>query len=141
MHERWLILAVLTFARTAMGFQFQSVAAVSSPLIDAFHLSYAALGTLIALYLAPGFAVALPGGLLGQRFGDQRIVCLGLAAMAAGGALMGMGDSATTLNIGRVLSGTGAVLLNVLLAKMVTDWFAGRELVVALGTLISSWPL
>ena len=39
MHQRWLILAVLTFARTAMGFQFQSVAASSPLLIDQFHLT------------------------------------------------------------------------------------------------------
>ena len=52
---RWLILAVLTFARTAMGFQFQSVAAVSPFLLDRFHISYAALGSLIGLYL-PVFA-------------------------------------------------------------------------------------
>jgi MFS family permease len=141
MRERWLILAALTFARTAMGFQFQSVAAVSAPLIDAFQLSYAVLGTLIGLYLVPGFAVALPGGLLGQRFGDKRVVCLGLAAMALGGVLMGLADNVITLNVGRVLSGTGAVVLNVLLAKMVTDWFEDRELVVAMGVLISSWPL
>jgi predicted MFS family arabinose efflux permease len=53
MHERWLILAALTCARTAMGFQFQSVAAVSPSLIEQLHLSYAALGTLIGLYLLP----------------------------------------------------------------------------------------
>jgi cyanate permease len=141
MHERWLILAALTFARTAMGFQFQSVAAVSPSLVDAFQLSYAGLGTLIGLYLVPGFAVALPGGVLGQLFGDKRVVCLGLTAMALGGALMGIADSAITLGIGRVLSGAGAVVLNVLLTKMVTDWFAGRELVLAMGVLVSSWPL
>lgn len=42
---------------------------------------------------------------------------------------------------GRVLSGAGAVLLNVLVTKMVTDWFQGRENVLALGILITSWPL
>jgi len=72
MYERWLILAVLTFARTVMGFQFQSVAAVSSYLIDQYQMSYAVLGTLIGLYLFPGTAVAIPGGLLAQRFGDKR---------------------------------------------------------------------
>ena len=58
MRERWLILTVLTFARTVMGFQFQSVAAVSPFLLDQFQLSYAALGSLIGLYLLPGVAVA-----------------------------------------------------------------------------------
>jgi hypothetical protein len=45
MRDRWLILAVLTFARTAMGFQFQSVAAVSPFLLDHFQMSYAALSS------------------------------------------------------------------------------------------------
>jgi len=141
MHERWLVLAVLTLARAAMGFQFQSVAVVSPSLVDQFQLSYAALGTLIGLYLLPGIAVALPGGLLAQRFGDKRVVCSGLAAMAIGGVLMGAADNSTTLMLGRVLSGAGAVVLNVLVTKMVTDWFQGRELVTALGILITSWPL
>jgi MFS family permease len=141
MHERWLILAVLTFARTAMGFQFQSVAAVSPFLLDQFQMSYAALGTLVGLYLVPGIAVALPGGVLAQRFGDKRIVCVGLAAMTFGGALMGATESSSALAAGRVVSGAGAVLLNVLVTKMVADWFQGRESATALGILITSWPL
>jgi MFS family permease len=141
MHERWLILTVLTFARTAMGFQFQSVAAVSPLLAEQFHIGYAALGTLIGLYLIPGVAVALPGGVLAQRYGDKRVVCLGLAGMIFGGSLMAAADSFALLIAGRVLSGAGAVLLNVLVTKMVTDWFQGREIAFALGILITSWPL
>jgi len=141
MHERWLILAVLTFARTAIGFQFQSVAALSPFLLDQFGMSYAALGTLIGIYLFPGVAVSLPSGVLAQRFGDKRIACIGLMAMTAGGLLMAFADSSALLMVGRLVAGTGAVLFNVLVAKMVTDWFQGRELVTALGILISSWPL
>ncbi|HEY6027023.1 MAG TPA: MFS transporter [Pseudolabrys sp.] len=140
MTNRWLILAALTFARTVMGFQFQSVAAVGPMLIGDFHIGYAALGTIIGLYLIPGAAVAIPGGVLAQRFGDKRVACAGLAAMVVGGLLMALGDE-TLLTAGRVLSGCGAVLLNVLLTKMTTDTFEGREVVTALGVLITSWPL
>jgi len=140
MTNRWLILAALTFARTVMGFQFQSVAAVGPMLIGDFHIGYAALGTIIGLYLIPGAAVAIPGGVLAQRFGDKRVVCAGLTAMVVGGLLMALGDE-TLLTAGRVLSGCGAVLLNVLLTKMTTDTFEGREVVTALGVLITSWPL
>ena len=140
MTNRWLILAALTFARTVMGFQFQSVAAVGPMLIGDFHIGYAALGTIIGLYLIPGAAVAIPGGVLAQRFGDKRVVCAGLTAMVVGGLLMALGDE-TLLTAGRVLSGCGAVLLNVLLTKMTTDTFEGREVVAALGVLITSWPL
>jgi cyanate permease len=140
MTNRWLILAALTFARTVMGFQFQSVAAVGPMLIGDFHIGYAALGTIIGLYLIPGAAVAIPGGVLAQRFGDKRVACAGLTAMVVGGLLMALGDE-TLLTAGRVLSGCGAVLLNVLLTKMTTDTFEGREVVTALGVLITSWPL
>src|SRR5690349_24314541 len=102
MNERWLILAVLTLARVAIGFQFQSVVAVAPLLIEKFQLSYTALGSLIGLYLLPGILVALPGGMLAQRFGDKRIVCYGIAAMALGGAMMGFADNAALLFAGRV---------------------------------------
>ena len=85
-------------------------------------------------------AVAIPGGVLAQRFGDKRIVLMALAAMTLGGLMMASGD-ATLLTAGRILSGCGAVVLNVLVTKMTTDTFEGREVVTALGVLITSWPL
>jgi MFS family permease len=141
MYERWLILAVLTFARIAVGFQFQSVSAVSHLLIERFHVGYTVLGTLIGLYLLPGIALALPGGVLAQRYGDKRIVCVGLFGMILGGSMMALASDLPQLLAGRMLSGAGAVLLNVVVTKMVTDWFEGHNIVCALGILVTSWPL
>jgi predicted MFS family arabinose efflux permease len=138
--ERWLILAVLFLARTAMGFQFQAVAALSSFVVGDFRIDYAQLGLLIGLYLLPGIVIAYPGGLLGQYFGDKRIAVLGMTLMVAGGLLTATSDYATVL-AGRLISGAGAVLLNVLLTKMATDWFVGREIGTALALLVSSWPI
>jgi predicted MFS family arabinose efflux permease len=139
-HNRWLILAVLFLARTAMGFQFQSVASVSPFLIDELAIDYAMLGTLIGLYKLPGTVFALPGGVLGQRFGDKQVVLVGLVMMAIGGVLVGMAEDYATAVLGRMLSGCGGVLLNILLAKMTMDWFAKRELVLAMAILVNSWP-
>jgi predicted MFS family arabinose efflux permease len=141
MPQRWLILAILTFARASIGFQFQSVAALSPLLLDQFGMSYAALGTLIGIYLFPGIAVALPGGMFGHRYGDKTVACVGLGAMTVGGLLMAQAEGTAWLMVGRVLSGTGAIFFNVLVTKMVTDWFQGREIVTALGILVTSWPL
>ena len=141
MGKRWLILAALTLARTAMGFQFQSVPAVAPKLTSELGMSYAVLGTLVGLYLLPGVAFALPGGWLGRRFGEKRIVLLGLGLMTLGGALLALSGHRTAMMAGRVVSGTGAVLLNVLLTKMTADWFAGREILTAMGILLMSWPL
>ena len=65
MQNRWGVLALVVVARTAMDFQFQSIAAVGSFLVADLGLSYAQLGTLIGLYLLTGAFISLPGGLLG----------------------------------------------------------------------------
>jgi hypothetical protein len=38
-------------------------------------------------------------------------------------------------------SAVGAVLLQVLLTKMIADWFAGREIIWAMTILINAWPI
>ena len=138
--SRWIVLGVLFLVRISIGFQFQSVASVSPFLVDQLSISYAEVGTLIGLFMLPGVVIALPSGLLGTRFGDKRVCVVGLVLMVFGGVLMGFGQTYTTVFAGRLLSGIGAVLFNVILTKMVTDWFAGKEIVTAMGVLLSSWP-
>src|SRR5580704_18415002 len=101
--ERWLILAVLFLARTAMGFQFQAVAALSSFVVADFGIDYAQLGLLIGLYLLPGIVIAYPGGLLGQYFGDKRIAVFGMGLMVVGGALTAMNADYAILFAGRLI--------------------------------------
>ncbi len=123
-----------------MGFQFQSIASVSPFLIDELAIDYTLLGTLIGLYILPGVVFALPGGMLGKRFGDKQVVLAGLAMMALGGVLVGMAGDYASAVAGRTLSGCGGVLLNILLTKMTMDWFAKRELALAMAILVNSWP-
>lgn len=141
MTNRWLILSVLFLARTAMGFQFQSVAALSSLLVTELNIDYTQLGLLIGFYLFPGIVIAYPGGLLGQRFGDKNVAILGMTLMVVGGVLTGASHDYVFFLVGRLISGIGAVLLNVILTKMATDWFVGREVGTALALLVSSWPI
>ena len=141
MSRRWMILLVLTLARVTMGFQFQSLAALGPVLTTEIAISYTALGALIGIYLLPGTFLAIPSGWLGKRFGDKRLVLIGLTMMTAGGALLAVVPVYEVMLAGRLISGVGAVLLNVLSTKMVTDWFTGHRIVTAMGILISSWPL
>ena len=124
-----------------MGFQFQSVGAVSPLLVERLHISNADLGWLIGLFSLPGVVLALPGGLLGNRFGDRRVVLTGLSLMTVGSAVMGVAESYSIVVVGRVISAAGAIVLNVLLTKMVADWFTGGEMVWAMAILINAWPV
>jgi MFS family permease len=139
--SRWTALIVLTAARASMGFQFQSLASVSPLLVREFDIGYADVGFLIGLYMLPGIALALPGGALGHRFGDKRVVAVGLILMAIGGVVSGLAQTYPMLATGRLLSGVGATLLNVLMSKMITDWFAGREIRLAMAVFANSFPI
>ncbi|MBR1219283.1 MFS transporter [Bradyrhizobium sp. U87765 SZCCT0131] len=134
------MLAVLFIARTAMALQFQTVGSSAPLLVGGLGFSYADIGTLIGLYLLPGVFIALPGGLLGQRFGIN-VVLGGLVLMVVGGVITAVGTSFAMLAFGRLVSGVGAVLLNVLLTKLVADWFVDRSVTTALALLVTSWPL
>ncbi|MER8432591.1 MFS transporter [Mesorhizobium caraganae] len=123
-----------------MAFQFQSVGAVAPLVSDSLSASLADIGVLIGLYLAPGVALALPGATIGRRYGDKATVLAGLLMMLAGEMLM---TTSTSWNLqvgGRLIGGTGGVLLNVLMTKMVADWFTGREIATAMAIYINSWP-
>jgi len=123
-----------------MALQFQSVAAVAPELSHSLGASLADIGILIGLYFAPGAALALPGGAIGRRHGDKATVLAGLLMMLAGELLMTASASWSVQIAGRLIAGTGGVLLNVLMTKMVTDWFAGREIATAMAIFINSWP-
>jgi predicted MFS family arabinose efflux permease len=139
--NRWSVLAALVIARTAIAFQFQSVAAVSPFLMSDLGLDYGKLGLMVGIYMLPGAVIALPGGLLGSRFGDKTVALCGLALMVAGGVMTGLTADYAVVLTGRLISGIGAVLLNVLLTKMASDWFAGHEMITAMAILVASFPL
>src|SRR5689334_21905080 len=137
---RWRMLLVLFVARTAMSYQFQTVPSAGPLLIDSLGIGFAELGTLIGLYMLPGVVISLPGGLLARALGVKRTVLIGVALMAIGGALTAV-DTLPLVFAGRLISGLGAVFVNVLMTKMVTDWFAERDIVPAMAVFVSSWPL
>lgn len=140
MMQRWNVLIILFTVRLSMAFQFQSAASMSPAIMKAYGVGLGDIGLLISLYLAPGIAFALPGGEIGRRFGDKRVVLFGFALMIAGGLLMAFAPTWHWQIAGRIVAGIGGVVLNVLMSKMVTDWFAGKEIATAMAIFVNSWP-
>jgi predicted MFS family arabinose efflux permease len=139
--NRWYVLALLFVTRTTLSFQFQTVASTAPFLREHLGIGFVEIGTLIGLYMLSGVVLALPGGLLVRRFGDKSLCSAGLALMVIGGIIVGVSDTYTGALIGRLISGSGAVVMSLALTKMATDWFAGKEIVTAMSILLTSWPL
>jgi predicted MFS family arabinose efflux permease len=140
MHRRWVILGVLFLARTAMGFQYQTIGSVAPSLVGELRIGFTEIGTLIGLYHISGVFLSLPGGLIIQRMGDKKLCAGGLAAMACGGLIVAISHSYAGVFCGRLISGMGAILFNLVITKMTADWFARREIVLAMAVILSTWP-
>ena len=141
MTNRWGVLAILSLARVSMGVHLQVVAAVAPFLMADLGLGYGEIGTLIGIFLLPGVAIALPGGLVSRRFGDARTLVGGMALLTAGTGLLAISDQFSTAVISRLIAGAGGTLMTMQIAKMTTDWFAGRDLATAIGILLGTFPL
>ncbi len=123
-----------------MGYQFQSIGSVGPVLVEHLVIDFAMLGTLIGLYKFPGLFLAYPSGLIGRRFGLKSIAVLGLFLMAVGGFITAYADTYSLISTGRIIAGTGAVLFNVLSAAIIANWFADKELTLAMAIHVNSWP-
>lgn len=141
MAERWIMLGVLFVVRLAMGYQFQAVASAAPQLVAEFGFSYAEIGTLIGLFLLPGIVIAMPSGLLTRAVADRHLLMLGAACMIAGAMVMAFSQSQESLYAGRIVTGVGGTIFNVILTKMVTDWFYEQEIVTALAVMLTAWPI
>lgn len=139
--SRWAILAALSLIRLSFGYQFESMAALAPAVSAELGFGPAQIGTLIGLYWASGVLIALPGGWLGRRFGDKRVVLAASALTVLGGALCAFAGGYATLAAGRLLAGLGGIVMNVLAVKMTADWFVEREIGFAMGALFGSFPL
>jgi predicted MFS family arabinose efflux permease len=138
---RWTMLLVLFLVRLAMGYQFQSVASVSSHLVTDLGLSYTQVGTLIGFFLLPGIFIAIPSGSLTRTITDKNLLMTGALTMIIGAVVMATAEGVTSLYIGRLITGIGGTIFNVILTKMVTDWFVQHEFVTALAVMLTAWPI
>ncbi len=139
--SRWVVLAIVFLARTCVGFQFIAVAAQMPQLRAELHFDYGQIGILLGVFMIAGALLSLPSGMIANRLGDRRTIQIGLIALVAGGAILGSGETFHGALIGRIIGGFGAVFITVPAAKILTDWFVGKEMATAMSVLGVAWPV
>jgi predicted MFS family arabinose efflux permease len=101
--NRWTILILVFTTRIALGFQFQTMGSVADPAGETLALSHAETGTLVGLYLMPGFVLAIPAGLLGRWVTDRWLLGAGLLLVGIGGLVAAGADGFAGLAAGRLV--------------------------------------
>ncbi|MGE0716818.1 MAG: nitrate/nitrite transporter [Alphaproteobacteria bacterium] len=108
---------------------FRSINALIAPdLVAELSLGPSDLGFLTAMYFLSFALFQLPMGALLDRFGARRVQA-GLVGIAAAGAMViALGDSLTTVALGRALVGLGFAGGLMSAYKQMADWFPAERL-------------
>lgn len=135
-------LAAVFTLRAALGVLFQAPGAAGPVLVPEFGMDWTEFGTLVGLFWLPGLLIAVPLGLAAPRLGDRAVVLAGMGLLVAGGLVSASaGASVVPLYAGRLLMGTGTVMVIVLLTKMMQDRFKGPDLFPAMAVYVLGWPV
>lgn len=120
---------------------FQSIPPLLSLIIPEMQISYAQAGLLMSLFALPGIFIAIPGGIIADRFGMKKVGVGSLFLMIAGTFLVGVSNNFLFMCLGRIVSGIGALTLAVVLPQLLSRWFMGKELGVGMGIFNTAMPL
>jgi len=138
--RRWLILLSAAVSFFAVGATFFVVPPLVPALRTAFMLSNLEIGVLMGAIAVPAIVLSIPLGAAVDRWPARGAGASGLAVMALGAAVFAVAPAYGWLMLGRVLFGIGGLVLNVLLARLIAQAFAGRELALAMGLFMAVYP-
>lgn len=138
---RWVILILVYLSILAFTFIFQSVPPVLPFIISELQLTYAQSGLLVSLFALPGLFISLPGGFLSDRYPMKPLGVCCFLLMIGGVLLAGLGKDLRILWLGRMIAGIGGLTLSVILPKLLSQWFRGKELGLSMGLFNTGVPL
>ncbi|MBW1799236.1 MAG: MFS transporter, partial [Deltaproteobacteria bacterium] len=138
---RWVILGVLLFCQLAQSISYQGPPPILGILIQHLNISYAQAGGLMSLYSFPRIFLALPSGMLVDRYGAKKVGCFALLTLSFGTGMFAAGSSYWFLAGGRLLAGIGTTFFLVATLHGVTTWFRDREVGLSMGSYHTAMPL
>jgi len=138
---RWVILGIVYLSILAFTLIFQSIPPILPLITSELHLTYTQSGLLMSLFALPGIFVSVLGGFLADRSGMKPLGTGCFLLMIGGTLLVGLGMNLQILGLGRIIAGIGAFTLSVFLPKLLSQWFKGKELGLAMGIFNTGVPL
>jgi predicted MFS family arabinose efflux permease len=118
--RRWLILFSTVISFLAVGVTFFAVPPLATEV--------------------PAILLSIPLGAAVDRWPARAAGNVSLALMLIGSVLFALAPSYAILLAGRIVFGLGGLIINLLLARLVTAAFAGRELSLAMGVFNAVYP-
>jgi predicted MFS family arabinose efflux permease len=138
--RRWLILASTVVSFFAVGVTFFAVPPLIPELVTRFGLSHLAIGVLMGAISVPAVLFSIPVGAAVDRWPARAAGNVALSLMGFGALIFALAPDYFALFVGRLLFGVGGLVINLLLARLISTAFAGRELALAMGIFNAVYP-
>jgi predicted MFS family arabinose efflux permease len=138
--RRWLLLLSTVVSFFAVGVTFFAVPPLVPQLIERFALDHLRVGILMGAIAVPAIVLSIPLGAALDRWPVRAAGGTGLLLMAVGATIFALAPSYPVLVAGRLVFGVGGLVLNLLLARLITAAFAERQLSLAMGIFNSVYP-
>ena len=124
---RWVILALAWLVYFAFGLILASIPPLVNIIAADLILSYAEMGVILGGVIVMYIPLSLPIGVGIDRFGQKRMIALGLLLIASSAVLRSFVFNFESLLLVVILFGLGGPPISVGLAKVVASSFEGRE--------------
>lgn len=138
---RWVILFMAYICMLVFAFTLHSVPPILTLIIAEFKLVSAEAGLLMSLFTFPSIFLAILAGLLSDRLGSFKVGLISLILVIIGTLFFALSSGFPSMGIGRVVTGTGAVTLSIVAAKILSHWFQGHEIGTAMGVYNTAMPV
>jgi len=139
---RWVVLFSLFYTFVAYAFVFQMVPPLVVSIMREFGItSSAQAGLLMTIVVVPGIVLALPAGLIVDRYGIRLIGFVSTVLTAVGSLIAAMAGSFPTLLFGRLILGIGGAFIVTATPTIIPQWFSREELGKAMGFYGINMPL
>lgn len=139
---RWVILAVSVVAQaTFLGAVFQGIPALGPVLRSAYGLSLGQLGLVLSSVAVGILATLLVWGAAADRFGERRVMVLGLLGAAVALLVAARTSSLFGLAAALLVAGACGASVNAAGGRAIMSWFAFGERGLAMGIRQTALPL
>lgn len=130
----WLLAALFMFYKYALEV---APSVMTGPLMNAFHISGAQLGTLAASYFYAYLILQIPAGFMLDRYGPRRMTTIAIAVCSLGSILFSQAQSLLAAEVGRFFVGAGAAFAAVNCLKLTANWFPPKRFALMAGLMMS----
>jgi predicted MFS family arabinose efflux permease len=139
--RRWAVLGIVYLCSLAFAATLQCLPPLVPRIINELKLSHTEAGMLMSLTALPGIFLSIPAGMMADRYGNRLIVITSFIAILTGQTVFATGNSFAVLAAGRLIAGAGVMIMVMMLPPIITRWFAGREIGIAMGIFNTSMPV